>query len=110
MKGGCLFALARALVAPAFGQQPTFTSIDLDGNVSWSSSTGVLYQLQKTLTLPSQSWTNVGGVIVGNGAEVTMQDTYRNTSQAFYRVLVTGTYACTNSGGASCARRPISAS
>jgi len=47
------------------------------------------YQLQRTSSLASPSWTNVGSTIAGNDTSQTLTDSSAAGSQSFYRILVT---------------------
>jgi hypothetical protein len=99
-----LFLCATVLGPPAARAQqaPTFTSIQRDGQISWTSQYAVSYQLQKTTRLDSTNWTNVGSPVAGNGRTLTATDPSRVTAQAFYRLVASNAFSCGNSGGTAC--------
>jgi autotransporter-associated beta strand protein len=52
------------------------------------SYAGHNYQLQRTATLVSPAWVNVGAAQVGTGAILTLADTAAPAAQGFYRMLI----------------------
>jgi len=108
----CVLALSLtscAVVVPAARaqQQPAFTSIDRDGQISWTSQYAVSYQLQKTARLGSGAWTNVGSPVAGNGRTLTVTDPARVTAQAFYRLVASNAFSCANPGGTGCSNATV---
>jgi hypothetical protein len=85
-------------------QQPQFTQIDREGRLTWTSENAVSYQVQKTAQLGGGAWTNVGPAVIGTGAILSIVDSNRTTTQAFYRIAATNSVPCTNTGGATCAQ------
>ena len=61
-----------------------FTAIEL----SWASEANQLYQLQWTASLEHPEWVDLGPVITGSGANVSLFDSTRSHPQGFYRVRV----------------------
>lgn len=91
------------LLQSADAQQAPRLTLDRTGRISWNAAYGVTYQLQVTARLEARGWTNIGGPIAGGGSTGAVTNAISNSGQAFYRVVATNAFACTNSGGMSCA-------
>ena len=61
-----------------------FTAIEL----SWASEANRLYQLQWTASLDHQQWVDLGPVVAGSGANMSLFDSTRRHPQGFYRVRI----------------------
>ncbi len=61
-----------------------FTAIEL----VWSSEANRHYQVQWTPSLDQPQWMNLGPVILGLGADLSVFDSTRNHPQGFYRVQI----------------------
>jgi hypothetical protein len=61
-----------------------FTAIEL----SWPSEANQLYQVQWTPTLDAPQWVNLGPVLSGSGANISLFDSTRSHPQGFYRVRI----------------------
>ena len=61
-----------------------FTAIEL----SWPSQVNESYQVQWTSSLGKPQWVNLGPVVVGSGANMSLFDSTRSHPQGFYRVRI----------------------
>lgn len=61
-----------------------FTAIEL----SWPSQANESYQLQWAASLENPHWTNLGPVVTGSGANISLFDSTRMHPQGFYRVRI----------------------
>ena len=80
---------ADALLTVVF--PPVFQTIRLtNGTVTltWSAIAGQKYQLQYKSTLNSANWASLGSVITASDATVTASDLSGESSQRFYRVVL----------------------
>ena len=94
----CLF------LCPANAQQAPRLSLDRSGVLTWVGEYGVAYHLQATARLENRVWTNVASAIAGqSGRTIAVTNNLSTGSQAFYRVIATNAFACTNTGGTACA-------
>jgi hypothetical protein len=70
--------------------KPVFQSVTRTTNttgLTWSTLTGLAYQLQYTASMTPTNWINLGGTITANGSTLSAADATTAT-QRFYRVLV----------------------
>jgi hypothetical protein len=58
-------------------------------NLTWSATTGLVFQLQYCSDLSSRNWSNLGSTITATNATVNGSDTNGTEVQRFYRLLVT---------------------
>jgi hypothetical protein len=90
LTGGTVSLTFTPVKAPAQLGQPTIVSITLSGTTVTIISSNALathsYQLQRTASLTSVSWSNVGSAVVASGSTVTTTDPSATGSQWFYRV------------------------
>lgn len=62
-----------------------FSRLDTTGDLTFASVEGALYHLQRADT-PDGPWLDLEGVVVGNGAVVTLSDRARPSGAAYYRI------------------------
>ena len=55
--------------------------------VSWPSTSGSLYDVQRTTNVGGNSWSNLVSSLVGNGSTNTFSDTFGTNQYWFYRVV-----------------------
>jgi hypothetical protein len=55
--------------------------------IFWPSDTNTSYQVQRAANVDTNTWTNLGQLIQGNGSTNHFFDPFGNPSQMFYRVL-----------------------
>ena len=72
-----------AIVVPAV----TITRGSGTFSLTFQSQTGRTYQLQRSTSLMTNSWQDVGAAVAGTGGELTLPHTTTGTS-AFYRILI----------------------
>jgi subtilase family serine protease len=69
---------------------PAFQSVKRTNStltVTWSATSGIMYQLQYTTSLSSANWINLGSVVTATGSTVNATDTIiSGARQRFYRV------------------------
>lgn len=71
---------------------PTFERINQVAGLvtlTWSATTGLVFQLQYSSDLSSRNWSNLGSTITASNATVNGSDTNGTELQRFYRLLVT---------------------
>lgn len=73
-----------ATVTTASPELRAFTAVEL----SWSSETNNLYQVQWTVSLERPQWVNLGSRVRGTGTNLSIFDSTRVRPQGFYRVQV----------------------
>ena len=56
--------------------------------LTWSAAVGQKYQLQYKGGLPSQTWTNLGGIITATNTTANGSDPIGSNPQRFYRVVL----------------------
>ena len=61
-----------------------FTAIEL----SWPSQASEFYQVQWTASLENPQWVDLGPVVTGSGANISLFDSTRSHPQGFYRVRI----------------------
>jgi hypothetical protein len=61
-----------------------FTAIEL----VWPSEPNQVYQVEWTPSLNPPQWANLGSLVSGSGAELSMFDSTRMHPQGFYRVRI----------------------
>ena len=64
-----------------------YTLIWTSVEIGWKSQSGTNYQVQCSTDLSSNSWENVGAVVVGDGETNTIFNSTRNADAKYYRVL-----------------------
>jgi autotransporter-associated beta strand protein len=63
-------------------------------NLTWSATTGELYQIQSTTNLAPPNWINLGNSIIATNSTMTVSEPIGANAQQFYRVvLFSGTLA-----------------
>lgn len=78
-------------------EQPMYAVVEIEGTrasievasvaISWQSTANKLYQVQWSTKVDSDNWSDIGGLVVGNGQTNTVFDSVVGVSRKFYRVI-----------------------
>jgi hypothetical protein len=82
-----LFGLDDVSVTPL--PKPAFQSVTHSNNtirLTWSTVSGLVYQVQSTASMTPTSWSNLGGTLTASGSTLSASDTIGTATQRFYRV------------------------
>jgi hypothetical protein len=82
-----LFGLDDVSVTPIPG--PVFQSVTRTNStigLTWSTVSGLVYQVQYTASLAPTNWTNLGGTMTASGGTLSASDAIGTATQRFYRV------------------------
>jgi hypothetical protein len=77
---------APAAAATASPELRAFTAIGIE--LTWASETNRLYQVQRTISMEPPRWESVGTPVRGDGTVLSVFDSTKQHSRAFYRVWV----------------------
>jgi Pro-kumamolisin, activation domain/Subtilase family len=70
---------------------PQFLSMTRTTNtigLTWSTMSGLVYQVQSSASMNPTNWSNVGGTLTANGSILSASNTFGVATQRFYRVLL----------------------
>jgi len=83
-----LFGLDDVSVTPI--PTPQFLSVTRTTNtirLTWTTMSGLVYQVQSSASMNPTNWSNVGGTLTANGSTLSASNTFGVATQRFYRVL-----------------------
>jgi hypothetical protein len=84
-----LFGLDDVSVTPV--PRPAFQSVTRTNNnigLTWSTVSGLVYQVQYTASLTPTNWSNLGGTMTAAGSTLSASNAIGTATQRFYRVLL----------------------
>jgi hypothetical protein len=82
-----VFGLDDVSVTPIPG--PVFQSVTRTNNtiaLTWSTMSGLVYQVQSTASLTPTNWSNVGGTMTASGSTLSASEAIGTATQRLYRV------------------------
>jgi len=70
---------------------PVFLSVTHTNNtigLTWSTMSGLVYQVQTSASMNPTNWSNLGGTLTANGSTLFASNVFATATQRFYRVLL----------------------
>jgi hypothetical protein len=70
---------------------PVFLSVTHTNNtigLTWSTMSGLVYQVQTSASMNPTNWSNLGGTLTANGSTLFASNVFGTATQRFYRVLL----------------------
>jgi len=70
---------------------PEFLSVTHTNNtigLTWSTMSGLVYQVQTSASMNPTNWSNLGGTLTANGSTLFASNVFGTATQRFYRVLL----------------------
>ncbi len=89
LNGSSFFALDDISVTPL--PKPQFLAVTRTNNtigLTWSTMSGLVYQVQSSASMNPTNWSNVGGTLTANGSSLSASNVFGVATQRFYRVLL----------------------
>jgi hypothetical protein len=71
--------------------KPEFLSVTRTNNtvaLTWSTMSGLVYQVQSTASMTPTNWSNLGGTLTANGSKMSASNAIGTATQKFYRALL----------------------